>query len=232
VEAAREHRDAGAVTGLLLDYYGKKIDGAGDVFSKWGIPALRLNDEPREVAPASEYVFGATGGAALYRTAVFREIGMFDEKYFAYDEDVDMSFRMQLAGYRVWYERGAVAYHRHSATAKKMPGFVTRQLFRNLPMLHIKNLPFPLNVTIGVRFFFLYLAFIIYKLPELPSVVKGMVASLGLIPHALAERRRIQGGRKVSVGYIRGMLYPKIPLRTVRKIEKVFGVKFGRGGRY
>ena len=145
--------EIGIATGLLLDYDGKKIDGAGDVFSKWGLPALRLNDEPKAKAPESEYVFGATGGASLYRTNIFSDIGLFDEKYFAYDEDIDISFRIQLAGYKIWYEKSAVAYHKHGATSSKKPGFVTKQLFRNLPMLHIKNIPFPLNISIGFRFF-------------------------------------------------------------------------------
>ena len=226
--------EAGIITGLLLDYDGKNIDGAGDVFSKWGLQALRLNEEPKNLAPNSEYVFGATGGASLYRTDMFKDIGLFDEKYFAYDEDVDISFRAQLAGYKIWYEKSAVAYHKHGATSNKKPGFVTHQLFRNLPMLHIKNIPFPLNITIGFRFFCLYWAFAIYKIPtgEFFSAVKGIFSGISLWPHAFAERRRIQKTKRVNYKYIKSMLYPKIPLRSARKIEEFLHIKIDRKNRY
>ena len=233
IKTFKDHPDIGASTGLLLTADGKRIDGAGDTFSKWGIPALRLNEEPRRLAPESGYVFGATGGATLYRTDLFREIGLYDEKYFAYDEDVDISFRTQLAGYKIWYEKSAIAYHKHSATAKKMPGLITKQLFRNLPMLFIKNMPFPLTISVGFRFFLLYWLFLPYVTlkGDFKYAIKGLFASVTLWPHAFRERRRIQKSKKVDYKYIKSIMYPKIPLRSVRKIEEVFRVKINRKNR-
>ena len=79
-----------AVTSLMLDKTGKLIDDAGDIYSTWGIPSLRYEGEPADHAPESGFVFGATGGATLYRTEVFKNIGLFDEDFFAYNEDVDI----------------------------------------------------------------------------------------------------------------------------------------------
>ncbi len=59
--------------------------------------------------------------------------------FFAYFEDVDLSFRAQLAGHRVYYTQAAVAYHDQGSTSRTMSGFSTTQFFRNLPLLLVKN---------------------------------------------------------------------------------------------
>jgi GT2 family glycosyltransferase len=61
-------------------------------------------------------VFGACGGAAIYRRAALEAVGRFDERYFAYYEDLDWALRAQLAGWRCRYVPDAVLYHRGSAT--------------------------------------------------------------------------------------------------------------------
>ena len=68
-------------------------------------------------------------------------MGLFDEDFFAYFEDVDLSFRAQLAGHRVHYSATAVAYHDQGATSRELAGFATKQYFRNLPLLLVKNVP-------------------------------------------------------------------------------------------
>ena len=49
-------------------------------------------------------IFAACGGASIYRKKVFEEIGMFDEKHFAYLEDIDVGYRARIAGYDNLYE--------------------------------------------------------------------------------------------------------------------------------
>ena len=61
-------------------------------------------------------VFSPCAGAALYRRSTFDQIGLFDEEFFAYLEDVDWGYRAQLAGYTARYEPAAVAYHIGGAT--------------------------------------------------------------------------------------------------------------------
>ncbi|MCU1586684.1 MAG: glycosyl transferase family 2, partial [Frankiales bacterium] len=67
-------------------------------------------DSPREVA-------FATGTAAAFRTDAVTEVGGVDPRYFLYVEDVDLSWRLRLAGWTVRYEPTAVVVHQHSATA-------------------------------------------------------------------------------------------------------------------
>src|SRR6201999_312952 len=86
-------------------------------------------------------VFVASGGASLYRIKMLQEIGLFDEDFFAYYEDVDLSFRAQLAGWKVAYAPRAVAYHQIGATSGHIKGFTTYQTIKNLPLLFYKNVP-------------------------------------------------------------------------------------------
>ena len=131
----------GIATGLLLHEDSKTIDSTGDWYSLWGLPFPRSRNEPPKNAPKAGYVFSGSGGASLYRPEMLEEIGIFDNHYFAYYEDVDISFRAQLAGWQVFYNPKAVAYHKQGATSSKLSGFTVQQTFKNLPMLFIKNVP-------------------------------------------------------------------------------------------
>jgi GT2 family glycosyltransferase len=86
-------------------------------------------------------VFGACAGAAIYRRALFDTVGLFDEEFFAYYEDVDLSFRAQLAGFPCLYVPTAVVAHVGSATAGKESALFYHLWIRNRIYLTIKNLP-------------------------------------------------------------------------------------------
>ena len=72
---------------------------------------LRGRGKTSDAYNEKEYVFGACAGAALYRTEMLRDIGLFDEGFFLLYEDVDLSFRAQLRGYKCIYVPEAVVYH-------------------------------------------------------------------------------------------------------------------------
>src|SRR5690606_23861242 len=108
----------GIVTCKFLRSDRTTLDSAGEQYSVWGVPFPKGRDELDDgLYNESFYVFVATGGAILYRVSALKDVGFFDEKYFAYYEDVDLSFRMQLAGWRVFYDPSALAYHALSATS-------------------------------------------------------------------------------------------------------------------
>lgn len=228
--AAMLQTDASVVTGLLLSGDGTHIDDAGDEYSTWGIPSLRFEQKPAEHAPASGFVFGASGGATLYKTTLFKEIGLFDDVFFAYNEDVDIDWRTQLAGHKIYYEKSAVAYHKHSATSKKMPGFTTTQVFKNLPVVFIKNVPFPMVIPMGIKFFCIYWAFVVFKVlrGEGKAAFKGVFKSAALWRHAFRERRKIQRAKVVSNAYIKSILLKGLPLRSVRRMKEFFKHPFKR----
>ncbi|MDR3125887.1 MAG: glycosyltransferase family 2 protein [Candidatus Nomurabacteria bacterium] len=224
---AMQKTKAAIVTGLLLSADGKTIDDAGDQYTTWGVPLLRAEHKPAAEAPESGYVFGSTGGATLYKTALFKDIGLFDEVFFAYNEDVDIDWRAQLAGYKIWYEKSAVAYHKHSATSQKMPGFTVYQIFKNLPLVLWKNLPRGMFLATAWRLFVAELLLFGHKILSGDGwpALKGIIKSWTLLPHALRERRRIQATKTVSNDYLKSLIYDGLPMKSVQRLRRFFGLK-------
>lgn len=93
------------------------INSAGIEVDRLGIAYDRLLGEPVSASETDvTEVFGACGGAAIYRRAMLNQIGGFDGSFFAYLEDVDVAWRARALGWRCLYEPSAVVLHRHSAT--------------------------------------------------------------------------------------------------------------------
>jgi len=223
---ASRAKDIGITTGLLLNSKGNKIDSTGEQYSIWGLPFPRNRGDSTVSAPKNELVFGATGGATLYKTALFQDIGLFDEDFFAYYEDVDISFRAQLAGWKVAYTPQAVAYHKQGATSQKIPGFTVYQTFKNLPLLFEKNIPKGLLFSVGIRFYFAYTMMFLNAIKHGAGVPasKGLLKSMVLKFPALAKRRAIQRNKRVSTDYIKSILWPDLPpdQTGLRKLRRFF----------
>jgi len=219
-----EKTGASIATGLLLDSSGKKIESTGDSYSKFGLPFPRQRDEGVEDAKNSGFVFGGTAGASVYKTSLFKDIGLFDETFFAYYEDTDINYRAQLAGHTAYYEKSAIAYHDHGTTSSKIPGFTVFQTFKNLPIFLWKDVPIQLFLGTALRFYAYLLIIYIRAILRGQFVVatKGLLKSLVLFPHALSERRRIQKTRKVSIKYMKSIIHPELPPSTKQKGLKIF----------
>lgn len=226
VKILDSREDAGIATGLLLHQNGKTIDSTGDWYTKWGLPTPLYRNKRSSEAPGPSYVFGASGGASLYRIKIFEDIGLFDETFFAYYEDVDISFRAQLAGWKVYYTNDAVAYHEQGGTSKKIPGFTTYKTFKNLPLLFVKNVPRGLLFKIGIRFFIAYwlIFFNTIKNRSVAYAIKGWLASIYFLPGAVVKRFSIQKNKRVSTEYINSIIYQDLPplQRGIRKFRSIF----------
>lgn len=227
VAELEKHGTCGIATGLLLRRDGKTIDSSGDFYTTWGLPGPRNRDEPTANAPAKAgEVFGATGGGAIYRAAIFDDIDMFDEDFFMYYEDVDLSFRAQLAGWKVRFTPKAIAYHKVGASSGKVPGLAVYNTFKNLPLVLIKNVPGRLFWSIGVRFFLTYwlIFFSAVRHGNGWPALKGVFASLIKTPAAYKKRFSIQRNRQVSPDYIRQIIHDgPLPNQTgLLKFRKIF----------
>jgi GT2 family glycosyltransferase len=226
LDRARTNEECGIVTSLLLHMDGKTIDSTGEQYSTWGLAFPRDRNKSTVSAPAGGFVFGATGGASLYRMDMLNEIGIFDDIYFAYYEDIDISFRAQLRNWKIYYEPSAIAFHKQGATSKKMPGFTVQQIFKNLPIVFIKNVPRGLLFLIGVRLCFAYMLIFInaVKNGNASYALAGVVRSVPGSLHALRLRGDVQRHKKVSTAYIKDMLWRDLPpdQTGIRKLRKVF----------
>jgi GT2 family glycosyltransferase len=116
-------------TGICLDRAAIAWDRRG------GEPDTGQENDPLEI-------FGPCAGAALYRRAMLDEVGLFDEEFFAYLEDVDLAWRARQAGWRCLYVPAARVLHQHSATSLEGSPFKRYLLGRNKVWLAIKNYPF------------------------------------------------------------------------------------------
>ena len=128
---------------MLRHFERELADDAGDYVTWMGF-ACKTGDGRR----ASRYtkqkrIFSACGGAALYRKSILEEIGTFDENFFAYFEDVDLSWRANNAGYKCVLCPTAKCYHICGAStgAVKYNAFKSQQSGRNSILLPLKNEP-------------------------------------------------------------------------------------------
>ncbi len=117
-------------------------DGLGDCYHAFGIAWRGGYGRPLPESIADGEVFAACGAAAFYRLDAFRAAGGFDESYFAYVEDVDLGFRLRLAGHRCILIADARVDHVGGASAPS--GFAVRHGARNLLRTFVKDMPQPL----------------------------------------------------------------------------------------
>jgi GT2 family glycosyltransferase len=171
------------------------INSAGICLDRAAIAWDRLGGEQDTGANGQpSHVFGASAGAALYRRRMLDQIGLFDEAFFAYLEDVDLAWRAQLAGWRALYVPGARLAHAHSATAIEGSPFKRRLLGRNKVWMVIKNYPMPallryLPAILAYDGMALLYALFAYR--DLHSLI-GRLEAMASLRRVFRERKRIQ----------------------------------------
>jgi GT2 family glycosyltransferase len=121
------------------------VNSAGGLLLKSGHGADRAFLEPddgRWDEPVE--VFSWTGSAVVLRAAYLRDAGLFDDRFFLYYEDLDLSWRGRLRGWRYAYVPAAVARHLHGATSGRGSALLLHHLERNRLLTLTRNAPFPL----------------------------------------------------------------------------------------
>lgn len=204
----------GMVASKFLTIDGARIDSTGECYSTWGLPFPRGRGEERvDAYDADAEIFGASGGSTLYRADMLRDIGLFDEDFFAYFEDVDLSWRAHLRGWRVRLAPDAIAYHRIGATSGRLPGFTTYQTLKNLFWVVAKNVPCRYLPTVVPRLSLAYsLTFWRAVLHGKGGIaMKGVAVAAAKMPKKLAQRRVIQRGRRIDDGAVGSLLVWDLP---------------------
>jgi len=112
------HPEAGIATSRIMLYNPRGVlNAAGDIYRRNGVPDSRGVWQAYGPDYATEaWVFGGSGGAMALRREMLAETGLFDESFFMWCEDVDLSWRCQLLGWKCIYIPDAVIYHHLSAT--------------------------------------------------------------------------------------------------------------------
>lgn len=213
IAAAYLDAQVGAVCGKLLRWNpgtepekSQTIDSTGMYF----LPNLRHLDRGAEEQDQGqyeemEYVFGATGAAALYRRAMVEDVSVqgefFDEAFFAYREDADLAWRAQLMGWKCIYTPAAVGWHGRRVTPERreqLPLEINWHSIKNRFLMRMKNISGGLYLRCLLRTTFRDLQILGYCV----VVNRKLLSSLGYVwknrKQTSEKRREVQSRRKVS----------------------------------
>ena len=132
--------DLACLASRIVSWDGGTIDFIGGGVNFQGHGLQLDHDAPSSPHDVARPLLFACGGAMLVRRRLFLDVGGFDPAYFAFFEDVDLGWRLNLLGHDVWYEPAATVRHRHHGTARRFPVHQLRVLSeRNALYTIIKN---------------------------------------------------------------------------------------------
>lgn len=140
----------GACQPKLLSYKNKNLfeyaGGAGGWLDSFAYPFARgrifdICEEDKGQYDTTDRIFWVTGAAMVIRSNVFNEMKGFDEYFFAHQEEIDLCWRMQLAGYKLYCCPASVVYHVGGGTLPRGNSLKTFLNFRNNQIMLYKNLP-------------------------------------------------------------------------------------------
>jgi GT2 family glycosyltransferase len=174
-----------------------RVYDAGDILRRDGVCEQRGRfgrDDGQWDIPGE--VFGACAGAALYRRSAVLSVGGFDERYFAYLEDVDLALRLRLSGWRCMYEP-AVALHAGEGSSDDLRGGHLYFVERNTLVLVAKA--FPVRWLPFVAYRQLGWAWHAARSRRLGWQLRGAIAAIPLLPSALRERRELRANARVPI---------------------------------
>lgn len=226
----------GAACCKVLTSDGERLDSTGDYYTNWGLPYPRGRREYdiHKYDSATE-IFAASGAASVYRVKALVEVGLLDQDFFAYYEDVDLSFRLQLRGWKVAYVPSSIVYHAIGMTSARVKGFTTYQTLKNQPLLLWKNVPRKYLWTIGWRFFIAHTMFFGRAVSRGQgwAALKGDARGTWLLASGYRKRRYIQHSKKVSDKYIWGMIVHDLPpnAHALRRLRALWWKATGRKAR-
>jgi GT2 family glycosyltransferase len=213
LESGERDPKVGVVCGKLLRWnpgsdreFSQVIDSTGIYF----LSNLRHLDRGSGEADEGqfnrvEYVFGATGAAALYRRSMYDDVSIdgefFDEQFFAYREDADLAWRAQLMGWRCLYTREAVAWHVRRVTPERrgeLPTEINWHSIKNRFLMRAKNISLPLYFKYFVPVTIRDLQVIGYCL-LVDRKLASALAAVWTSRHEISRKRQVvQSRRRVS----------------------------------
>jgi GT2 family glycosyltransferase len=208
VRALDENHAAGFCASRVLNYYHRElIDSAGDKFGPLasqighGVPDGPWFDEPRSV-------LSACAAAAAYRREMLDEIGLFDEEFISYLEDVDLGLRAQYAGYSCIYVPDAIVYHMVSATARRISATKQRLLLRNSLFIFFQYMP-PRTVLLwsGAMLAFPYV-FALRRWESPRVATQALAGFLRCAGTVWRKRRTVRRRRAITDQALRKVLSP------------------------
>jgi GT2 family glycosyltransferase len=225
VNAIETHPKASFAASKMLFYdYPDTIDRAGDAYTRAGIGLLRGRGVSADKYNSQEWIFGACAGAALYKTTMLEDIGFFDEDFFLLYEDVDLSFRAQLGGYKCLYVPEALVYHKASSSIVYDSRISVYYSHRNLEWVYIKNMPARLILKTILQHVIYDIASFFYFLVrgQGRDFVKAKMDALKGLKKTLKKRRQIQANRQADDKYIWALFNKELLLHRLTRRFQIY----------
>lgn len=203
LHTAQKHPEAAAFgSKMFIDADPDRLDGSGDVYHVSGLAWRRGHGQfERSQDRVGGEIFSPCAAAALYRTAVVRQVGGMDADLFCYLEDVDLGFRLRLAGFTCYYVPQARLRHKGSAIVGRHSDFQTYHGHRNMVWVFLKNMPnglllllLPLHIAMNA----VTLTVLVFQGRGRPALRAKRDAIAGL-PDIWRKRRSVQQLRRVGL---------------------------------
>jgi GT2 family glycosyltransferase len=203
VDKMESDNSIGSLQGLILFYDRKKIvesagsylTNLGALVKKEGYKVNLKKENEREVLSAN---------LPMMRMSVLKKTGFFDDDYFLYFEEADLSWRIWLAGYRVVYYPEAILYHARGITTDRVPRPpILESTYKNridslMKNLELKNLIWMIPQHLALCLAGILIFILKGKFREAWAIFKGTIIPFFEIRKIIAKRRIIQKSRKIS----------------------------------
>ncbi|MGH2537707.1 MAG: glycosyltransferase family 2 protein [Candidatus Promineifilaceae bacterium] len=209
---ARRPRAGSVASKIMLFDRRDHFHTAGDFYRADGIPGNRGVWQPdRGQFEREERVFSACGAAAAYRRAALEQTGFLDDSFYFSCEDVDLGWRLNLAGWETIYQPAAVVYHKLKATGGSLTGSYYDG--RNFLYLIWKDYPGSLlrahwQAVASAQANLARSALAAWRGAAARARLRGQLAGLAGAARLLGARRRVQAGRQASDESLAAILSP------------------------
>jgi len=196
------HKDASCISSKQIFFDAQHLlDGTGDAYHFSGLYWRRgYKHAITELYPKD--VFSASGAALFIKRPLFLAIGEFDEAFFSYGEDVDLGFRLRLAGHPSYYcEKAIVKHVGYSSSGGRHSDFSLYYGHRNLLWVYFKNMPLPLLILCLPAHIAINLISIVkFSLQgQSKTIFKAKWHAFKNLPSVLKKRKTIQAKRKITL---------------------------------
>lgn len=220
-----------AASRLLYMHDPAILDSAGDGVTRAGGAFKRGHGAPATQHTRRREVFAACGAAFLIDRRVFDEAGGFDEDFFLCHEDIDLSYRVRLLGYRCIYVPEAVVFHAGSATMGRTSKTSIYHGQRNLEWVYLKNTPGALLLrTLPLHAIYVVAACAYFTwIGRFPVFLSAKWSAVRALPRMWRKRRAIQRARRIGPEQIWPLLEPGWVGLKIR--EKRFDLAVAGSGR-
>jgi GT2 family glycosyltransferase len=205
VKSIEESADIGSCASrMLIAGSPGRIDSAGDRLGLFA-SAIGHGEFDGPMFSKQREVLTASAGAAAYRRSALNQVGLFDERFFAYFEDVDLGLRLRLAGFRCVYVPDARIHHVGSATARKAPELKFFLLMRNSLFIFFQYSPPERLLWAPAVLAWPFIRAMIDRQPP-SAAFRCLGAFLRDLPAVVRRRREVVKNRRIPWSALRSLL--------------------------